>query len=214
MAIKINFDVAHTPEIPTFILAKRNGDKIGQINAKAIEVSDDINNGSDVTFNVYKYVNNVKCDLWEQIVDFKLVYCVEWNMWFEISVELDESRDVIKTVFCKRLGHAELSQIMLYDIEINTENDINRDDYVIPTVLYNEEHPEASLVHRIMERHNIIQLFMLIILLQTFRERFLFQTFLFTMHFRKYHKKLDVYLFYILILMKMEKFKELFLFMI
>lgn len=152
MAIKINFDAAHNPEMPTIVLAKRNGDKLGQINAKAIAVSDSMNDGSDITFNVYKYIDGVKCNLWEQIVDFKLIYCVEWDMWFEISVELDESNEIVKTVFCKRLGHAELSQIMLYDIEINTENDIARDDYEIPTVLYNTQHTEASLLHRIMEK--------------------------------------------------------------
>lgn len=152
MAIKINFDITHNPEMPTIVLAKRNGDKIGQINAKSIEVSDSMNDGSDITFNVYKYDNGIKCDLWEQITNFKLIHCVEWDMWFEISVEVDESTDTVKTVFCKRLGVAELSQIMIYNIEINTENDIARDDYVMPTVLYNNEHPEASLLHRITEK--------------------------------------------------------------
>lgn len=152
MAIKINFDKARKPEIPTIVLARKNGDKLGQLNVKAIEVSDCLNDVSEITFNVHKYVDGEKCHLWEQIVDFKLVHCVEWDMWFEITVELDEATETIKTVFCKRLGVAELSQIMLYNIEINTENDIARDDYVIPTVLYNEGHPEASLLHRIMEK--------------------------------------------------------------
>jgi hypothetical protein len=152
MAIKINFDTAHNPETPTIILAKRNGDKIGQLNAKSIEVSDSLNDASEITFNVYKYIDDKKCELWEQIVDFKLIYCVEWNMWFECTVELDEATETIKTVFCTQLGQAELSQIMLYNIEINTENDIIRDDYKEPTVLYNEPNTKASLLHRIMEK--------------------------------------------------------------
>ena len=152
MAIKINFDKARNPEVPTIVLARKNGDKLGQLNVKSIEVSDCLNDTSEITFNVHKYIDGEKCNLWEQIVDFKLVYCVEWDMWFEITVELDQSTETIKTVFCKRLGVAELSQIMLYNIEINTENDIAREDYVIPTVLYNAEHPEASLLHRIMEK--------------------------------------------------------------
>lgn len=152
MAIKINFDKARNPETPTIVLARKNGDKLGQLNAKSIEVSDSLNDLSEITFNVHKYIDGKKCNLWEQIVDFKLVHCVEWDMWFEITVELDESTESIKTVFCKRLGVAELSQIMLYNIEINTENDIARDDYIIPTVLYNTEYPESSLLHRIMEK--------------------------------------------------------------
>lgn len=152
MAIKINFDASHNPEVPTFVLAKKNGDKLGLLNAKEIELVDNLNDASEITFKIYKYIDNKKCNLWEQIVDFKLVYCVEWNMWFEITVELDEATETIKTVFGNSLGHAELSQIMLYNIEINTEDDVARDDYKIPTVLYNITHPEASLLNRIMEK--------------------------------------------------------------
>ena len=129
MAIKIKFDSAHNPQVPTIVLAKKNGDKLGQLNAKEIEVSDSLNDASEITFTVYKNIDGKECALWDDIVDFKLVYCVEWNMWFEITVELDESNEIKKTVFCTQLGQAELSQIMLYDIEINTEDDIARDDY-------------------------------------------------------------------------------------
>lgn len=152
MAIKINFDVVHNPEVPTIILAKKNGRKIGQLNAKAIEVSDSLNDASEITFVVNKYIDGEKCEHWEQIVNFKLVYCVEWDMWFEITVELDEATETKKTVYCTQLGNAELSQIMLYTIEINTENDIAREDYKTPTILYNPWDTSASLLHRIMEK--------------------------------------------------------------
>lgn len=152
MAIKIKFDSAHNPQVPTIVLAKKNGDKLGQLNAKEIEVSDSLNDASEITFTVYKNIDGKECALWDDIVDFKLVYCVEWNMWFEITVELDESNEIKKTVFCTQLGQAELSQIMLYDIEINTEDDIARDDYKKPTVLYDEKEPENSLLNRIMEK--------------------------------------------------------------
>lgn len=141
MAIKINFDVDYNPEEPTFVLAKKNGDKIGRINAQSIQVTDNLNDESEITFNVYKYIDGKKDPLWDYIVNFKLVHCVEWDKWFEITVEIDESNETVKTVFGTDLGRAELSQIMLYDIQINTdgdEGDIARDDYVIPTVLYRE----------------------------------------------------------------------------
>lgn len=152
MAIKINFDVTHNPETPTLLLARRNGDILGKLNAHSIELSDSLNDASEVTFNVYKYTDDKIDILWDDIVNFKLVYCIEWNLWFEMTVETNEADETIKTIFCKRLGQAELSQIMLYDIEINTENDIAREEYEIPTVLWNEKHPEASLLHRIMEK--------------------------------------------------------------
>lgn len=157
MPMKISFDSAHNPESPIFILARKNGEKQGQINAKNIVCSDVFRDASEFSFKVYKYtINNngsyVKDGLWDDIRDFKLIWCKNLNMWFQIRVEIDESTETTKTVYATQLGHAELSQIMLYNIEINTEDDIARDEYEIPTVLYNSEHPEASLLHRIMEK--------------------------------------------------------------
>ena len=79
--------------------------------------------------------DNKTTNLWDKVVNFKLVYCKEWDMWFEIKVELDEKLDTVKTVFCTQLGQAELSQIKLYGVEINTEDDIARDDYKISIFL-------------------------------------------------------------------------------
>ena len=152
MAIKIRFDAAGNPEAPTVVLARRNGEKLGQIDAKNISISDSLNDASEMSFKVYKYLDGKECVLWDEIVNFKLVYCVEWNTWFEITVELDESNDVIKTVFATELEHAELGQIMLYNIEINTETDIAREDYKKPTVIFDETDPSISLLNRIMEK--------------------------------------------------------------
>lgn len=152
MAIKIMFDAANNPESPTVVLAKRNGDKLGMLNAKEISISDSFNDAPELSFKVYKELDGEQCPLWDEITNFKLIYCVEWNAWFEMTVELDESDDTVKTVFCTGLGYAELGQIMLYTIEINTEEDIARDDYKEPTVLFNEKNPKASLLHRIMEK--------------------------------------------------------------
>ena len=140
MAIDIRFDLVNNPEPPTIILANRNGNKLGQlkVNIESIELVDKFNDASEFSFTVNKYIDEKLTPLWDKIVDFKLVYCQEWDCWFEISVELDEATETVKTVFCTQLGQAELSQIMLYNIEINTEDDIARDDYILPTVLYRE----------------------------------------------------------------------------
>lgn len=140
MAIDIRFDLVNNPEPPTIILANRNGNKLGQlkVNTESIELVDKFNDASEFSFTVNKYIDKKLTPLWDKIADFKLVYCQEWDCWFEISVELDEATETVKTVFCTQLGQAELSQIMLYNIEINTEDDITRDDYILPTVLYRE----------------------------------------------------------------------------
>ena len=125
MAINIKFDLFGNPEPPTIILANRNGNKLGQlkINIESIELSDKLNDASELSFTINKYTNNKITPLWDKIVDFKLVYCKEWDAWFEIAVELDEATETVKTVICTQLGQAELSQIMLYNIEINTEEE-------------------------------------------------------------------------------------------
>lgn len=152
MAIKINFDVANIPENPTLILATRKGDKIGKINAQNIVIKDSMTDGAEITFSVNKYINNVIDSLWNNIKDYKLVYCKEADLWFQAKVDIDELSNTVKNVSCVQLAQAELSQIMLYNIEINTENDIARDDYVSPTILYNDSDHSVSLLHRIMEK--------------------------------------------------------------
>jgi len=154
MLMGTNFDIMNIPESPTMILAHRNGRKIGEIKAENIVTKDSMINPDEISFNVQKYIDGKINLLWDKIIDFKLIWYKEADLWFEIYVDIDESDETIKNVLCKQLGQAETSQIMLYNIEINTENDIARDEYIIPTVLYNKDNHEASLLHRIMEKAN------------------------------------------------------------
>lgn len=150
MGFKMNFDITNHPEQLTLILANRSGNKIGQINAQNIILGVSLNDADEISFKVYKYLNGEKDYLWDKIKDFKLLYCKESNMWYEIYVDVNESNETIKTVSCTQLGYAELSQIKLYDFEVNTEDDIARDDY-IPTVLFDQDNPEGSLLHRVFK---------------------------------------------------------------
>lgn len=152
MAIDIKFDLTNNPEPPTIVLANRNGNILGQlyVDEKSIDMSDKFNDASEFSFTLYKYVNGKITNLWDKVVDFKLVYCKEWDEWFEIKVELDESTETIKTVFCTQLEKAELSQLNLYNIEINTEADIERDDYKI-SILYDDGDADASILNRLLK---------------------------------------------------------------
>lgn len=153
MAINIKFDLSGNPEPPAIILANRNGNRLGQlkVNEKSIDIKDKFSDVSEFSFTMNKYVDEKLTPLWEKVVDFKLVWCKEWDLWFEIKVELDEETETVKTVFCTQLGQAELSQIMLYNIEINTEKDIERDDYKI-SILYDGNDPKASILDRTLEK--------------------------------------------------------------
>lgn len=150
MAIKINFDTSHNTEEPTFILANRSGNKIGKLgNIESVNLKDGMNDKSEISFTVYKEVNNIETPYWNLIKDFKLVWCKEWDVWFEVKIKYIDSDKTYKDVSLVRLGQAELSEIKLFSIEINTENDIARDDYE-PTVFYNPDKLNASLLNRVL----------------------------------------------------------------
>lgn len=148
---KLRMDTSGNVEDISFVLAKKSGDKLGNIvNVDNIVAKHSMKEASDITFVAYKKMNDniIKC--WNDIKDFKLVWIPEWDMWYEITVEVNEKDENIKKVSGKTLGEAELSQIMLYGIEINTDTDIAREDYKIPTTFYNPDHPEASLMDRLL----------------------------------------------------------------
>lgn len=151
MAIKIKFDNTYNVITPTFVLATRGGDKLGDIPAVNISMADSFNDKTELTFKVKKFSNGVEYANWDKLVDFKLAWCKEWDIWFEIQVQIDEESDTTKVVTCTSIGEAELSQTNIFDVEINTEDDIARDDYEV-TTFYNEDNPDASLLHRIMEK--------------------------------------------------------------
>ncbi len=153
MAIRIKFDSDYNVEAPTLILAERNGKRLGLIsNIFEINLTDRLNSAAEISFKVYKELDGVKSEIWDNIDNFKLIWCREWDKWFEINVEINESNGTVKNVSGVSLCEAELSQINLYDIEINTETDISRKDYVLPTVFYNAEDKSISLLHRLMEK--------------------------------------------------------------
>ena len=157
MAVELLFNPSGSGSIepvvktPTFVIAKKNGEKLGVIPAKNIRFEHNLNSANTVDFKVYKSVNGVDYDHWDDIKDLRLMWCKEWDMWFEMHIDITQSDELVKCVNCVSIGEAELSVIKLYGIEINTDNDIARDDYV-QTVLYDELKPERSLLHRISEK--------------------------------------------------------------
>lgn len=152
MAIKIRFNVQNLPIEPTLILASRSGNKYGKINARNINLAGYLQQPDEFNFDVYKKLDDGSVDpLWNKIKDFRLINCKEWDKWFQLTVDMSESTETVKTVSVKGLGEAELSQINLYGIQVNTEEDIERDDYV-PTVLYNPSNYDGSLLHRMLQK--------------------------------------------------------------
>ena len=144
------------PIAPDLVLAYRGGTKQGIIhNVQSLTNKNDLAQAAEITFDVYKKVNNVTCELWNDIRDFRLIYIphldtASFNPWYELSVETDEDDATIKHCQGVHLQEAELGQLSLNDIEINTEDDIARDDYT-PTIIYDPTNPEGSALDRILK---------------------------------------------------------------
>ena len=149
MQINLHFDPSGKVEIPTFILAYKSGRKIGQLtNVYNIKMSDSMSEAPSFSFDVDKYNNGVITPFWNSLTTFKLVYCEEYDTWFEATVEYSDSSEVTKQITLTRLGEAELQSVNVYELNVNTEDDIARDDYVV-TKLYSTN-PDGSLLHRIL----------------------------------------------------------------
>lgn len=154
MAVKIVFDSTRNVQEPTLVLGTKSGRLLGKLPAENIQFKERLNSYSELHFEVQKssYKSKKKSfNNWNLIKDFKLVWVKEWNKWFEIHIELDESSEIKKIISAKSLGDAELSQIYLYDTHINTETDIERQDYE-PSILFDEKNPNISILNRIMEK--------------------------------------------------------------
>ena len=154
MAIKINFDTSSNPLPSRLILSTRSGKRIREIPMNDVKFRENLVTGSEFSFTVKKTrcvnrAGEIDENFWKKITDFKLAYCPEFDMYYELQVDLNESTSTVKSITATSLGEAELSQANVYGIEVNTEADIERDDYV-PTVFYNEFEPTASLIDRLL----------------------------------------------------------------
>ncbi len=138
----------------TIVLSTRSHEHLGaltNVDSSGITYNASLNSPNELSFKVYKTLNDYTEKLWGQITDLKLVWVKELNEYFEIKVTSDDSNETVKSVTATSLCEAELGQTYLHDIEINTDTDIARDDYVI-TKFYDKENPKGSLLHRILEK--------------------------------------------------------------
>lgn len=148
--MKIKFDNTNNPEQPTLVLASKSGRLQGIIPATDIKIKDCMNAASEMSFEVQK-ANCHDLGVWAKIKDFRLAWVKEWNEFFEIHPTLKDSGNISKSVQAVSLGEAELSQINVNGLEVNTEDDIARDDYVAKTI-YNAEDKKKSILDLLLEK--------------------------------------------------------------
>lgn len=151
---KMIFDENYNMIDFTIVLSTRSYEHLGaltNVDNSGITYNASLNSANELSFKAYKTMNGYTEKLWDSITDLKLVWVKELNEYFEIKVTSDDSDAPVKSVTATSLCESELGQTNLYDIEINTESDIARDDYVI-TKFYDKENPKGSLLHRILEK--------------------------------------------------------------
>lgn len=124
--------------------------KINNIDTQSISYKMNLNSANELSFTVHKEVDGIIEPLWDKIKDFRLVYVKELNEYYQIKISTNNGTDdITKTISATSLCEAELSQIYIRNTEINTEDDIARDDYVV-TKFYSLTDKKASLLDRIL----------------------------------------------------------------
>lgn len=145
-------DMNNNVVTPTVVLCHRNKHKIGAIYPVSDwSITPDMYNKNECSFKVYKEVNGIATPLWDQIKDLKVIYIPEYNEYFQISIDKTQTNETVKNITGSNLGIAELSQTMLYDIEINTEDDIARDAYKM-AYIYDPTDISSSLLGRVLSK--------------------------------------------------------------
>ena len=144
-------DVNNMLIMPTFVLCHADQSPIDTITyVENFHFNNPENNPVEIMFSVRRMCNGSINEIYDKLEDFKLVFIPEWKRYYQIQVSVkDFEEGLVKDVIGKHLCEAELSQLMLYDIEINTENDILRDDYSL-TIIYDPDNPKQSLLHRVL----------------------------------------------------------------
>ena len=150
--MRLEFDLNNNVEKPELVLGKRNYDKFGSIlNFDNLTYDYNLMSANSISFTVYKELNNEKERLWDEIKERRLIWLKEFNEWFQIDVATNDDGEITKEITGTPLCEAELGQILIKSTEINTENDIARDDYTNPTVFYKPSSPNESLLHRLLK---------------------------------------------------------------
>ena len=142
---KILFNSQGLIETPTLLLQHKNFETIGNggvTNVSGLTYKSNFNDANEVSFKIHKFNNEKKHPLWDSMVDFKIIYIPQLHERFEISVTTSEEdpNDISKSITGTSLCEAELSQITLRNVQINTETDMTNPlyDENFPTILYRD----------------------------------------------------------------------------
>lgn len=124
----------------TAVLCRAEKTPVGTLSAVDDFRFKNISNDTDeISFKVYSKINGEPAPLYDELADFKLIFIPEWQKYYQIEVsETEQDGFSVKNITGIHLSEAELGNLMLYHLEINTEEDIAREDYdpLHPSVVF------------------------------------------------------------------------------
>lgn len=151
MSMRINFDTSGNPESSVMGLVDQSGKHIGTLsNYTNLKTQDNLKTPSTISFTLHKFLNDKEYKHWNEVKNFRVIYVPDWDKYFVIKITINEDNEIEKEIEANSLQEVELGQLLLHNVEINTETDISREDY-IRTVLYNSGEPKGSLLNRLIK---------------------------------------------------------------
>lgn len=151
MPMRINFDTSGNPESSVMGLVDQSGKHIGTLsNYTNLKTQDNLKTASTISFTLHKFLNDKEYKHWNEVKNFRVIYVPDWDKYFVIKITINEDNEIEKEIEANSLQEVELGQLLLHNVEINTETDISREDY-IRTVLYNSGEPKGSLLNRLIK---------------------------------------------------------------
>ena len=163
---KFTYDMFYEIEKPTVILSSvyhKHYGVLENIDFDSFSCNFNMNSAQEISFDVYKYVDEHKCSLWEKLISFRYVYIPQHHEYYKIDVTLDQDDKTVKHITGTSAGEYELSQRKIVAMDVNTGNDMtyyegrNADGtyYEIKdpentkvTRLYDPDDTHKSLLHR------------------------------------------------------------------
>ena len=151
MPMRINFDTSGNPESSVMGLVDQSGKHIGTLsNYTNLKTQDNLKTASTISFTLHKFLNDKEYKHWNEVKNFRVIYVPDWDKYFVIKITINEDNEIEKEIEANSLQEVELGQLLLHNVEINTETDISREDY-IRTILYNSGEPKGSLLNRLIK---------------------------------------------------------------
>lgn len=135
--------------IPSFILCKANGDRIGSIKCTSKNLKKKFNDYNEISFTTYLYNNNVKNELYDKINELQYIEILDIGRFIIGTVQIYSEGTEFEYKECIALSEEiTLAQKYLEEFTINMGTVESIDN----VQLYNLSDPNRSLLHLVLEK--------------------------------------------------------------